>query len=58
MKTLEAGHFIDFLDFREPVFVGDPPVVIGWQIDWEAYHAACDQRDREQERKTDAETDK
>ena len=39
---------IDYWDFAEIEFVaGDPPIIIGLVMDWDAYHAACDARDAE-----------
>jgi hypothetical protein len=31
-------------DYIEPVMIG--PLCVGWAVNWTAYHAACDQRDR------------
>jgi hypothetical protein len=36
---------IDWWDFAELEIVeGDPPIIVGWLMDWDAYHAACDDR--------------
>lgn len=45
---MTAKRYIDPFDFREPVLVGRPPIHVGWHMDWEAYHAECDKRDREE----------
>ena len=50
-RRRKSRRYIDPIDFRHPVVIGGggtPVVHIGWEMDWWAYHAECDKRDREE----------
>lgn len=41
---------VDAYEFCLPAWIGD--FCVGWEIDWEAYHKACDDRDARMRRRS------